>query len=57
MTLNKSEALFSPSTRYRDLALVADGDAVAARAGDTGGVDAGDGVGGLKTTRPASLLA
>ena len=47
MTLNKSEALFSPSTRYRDLALVADGDSLAAGAGDTGGVDAGEGVGGL----------
>ena len=57
ITLNKSEALFSPSTRYRDLALVADGDAVAARAGDTGGVDAGDGVGGLRMLRPAKLPA
>jgi hypothetical protein len=57
VTLNKSEALFSPSTRYRDLALVADGDAVAARAGDTGGVDAGDGVGGLRMLRPAKLPA
>ena len=48
VTLNKSEALFSPSTRYRDLALAADGDSLAAGAGDTGGVDAGDGVGGLR---------
>ncbi len=51
MTLNKSKALFSPSTRTRDLALVADGDSLAAGAGDTGGVDAGDGVGGLRGQR------
>ena len=48
MTLNRSEALFSPSTCYRDLALVADGDSLAAGEADPGGVDAGDGVGGLK---------
>ncbi|CAK6694958.1 hypothetical protein IFHNHDMJ_01730 [Synechococcus sp. CBW1107] len=64
VTLNKSESLFSPTTRYRDLALgpalfhweshegrAADGDSVSAGAGDTGGVDAGDGVGGLRGQR------
>jgi hypothetical protein len=35
ITLRKSEALFSPSTRYRDLAL--GGDPLAAGAGDPGG--------------------
>ncbi len=40
ITLRKREALFSPSTRYRDLAL------------GPAGVVTGDGVGGL---RPAKL--
>ncbi len=57
MTLKRSEALFSPSTRTRDLALVADGDSLAAEAADTGGVDAGDGVGGLRMIRPVRLLS
>jgi len=64
VTLNKSEALFSPSTRTRDLALArpcplgvprggeADGVSVAAAPADTGGVDAGDGVGGLRALNP-----
>jgi hypothetical protein len=34
----------------------ADGDSLAGGAADTGGVDAGDGVGGLKMIRPARLL-
>jgi hypothetical protein len=69
VTLNKSEALFSPSTRYRDLALgpslfhwesqegeggAADGDSQAAGAADSGGVDAGDGVGGLRGQPPST---
>ena len=56
ITLNKSEALFSPTTRYRDLALgpylfhweshergAADGDSVEVGATHPGEVDAGDG--------------
>ena len=57
ITLRKSKALFSLSTRTRDLALVADGDSLAAGAGDTGGVEAGDGVGGLRMIRPVRLLS